>query len=371
MRIALVVERFAPEGGGVEAVAHRVAQGLAEAGEEVLVFCREGAGPPPEGVALHRLRVPRGWQPARVLAFSAAAARAVAGIRPDVVHSFSRTLHQDIYRAGGGCHAAYLEARHGPRAARLRSLVPRHRVLLGIERRIFADSRQVVQCNSERVARQIRERHGVPEARLVVIRNGVDLTRFHPGLREEMGARLRAELRLSEAVPVFLLLGSGFHRKGVDTALAALARSGVREAHLLVAGRDEPAPWRRRAEALGLGGRVHFLGPEARPERLYGAADALVLPTRYDAFANVCLEALAAGLPVLTSASNGAAEVVGPAGLVVERADDVAGFAEALAELADPGRRRERAARARGIAEAFAWPRHIEALRSLYRRVAA
>jgi len=371
VRIALVVERFAREGGGVEAVTHEVARGLAEAGEAVRVLCRECAGAPPEGVAVHRLPVPRTWQPARVLAFSAAAARATATLRPEIVHSFSRTLHQDVYRAGGGCHAAYLENRHGPRGARLRALVPRHRVLLAIERRIFANPRQIVQCNSELVAREIRERHGVPPERLVVIRNGVDLGRFHPDLRARARAPVRAELGLPEDALVLLFLGSGFHRKGLDTALAALAGWGAPEAHLVVAGRDDPGPWRRRATALDLGDRVHFLGAEPRPERLYAAADVLVLPTRYDAFANVCLEALAAGVPVVTSASNGAAEVLGDAGIVVERADDAAGFAAALAELADPERRAARACRARGIAEQFGWSRHIESLRELYRKVAA
>jgi len=366
VRVALVIERFEPHGGGVEAVAWNVASALARRGADVHVVARRAEAHP--AATLHAVRVPTAWQPLRVLAFSRAAARAAAAARCDVVHAFSRTRHQDVFRAGGGSHADYLERSHGPLGRRLRRLSPRHAVLLAIERAVFADPRQIVQCNSAMVRDELVRRHRVPAERLIVIPNGVDLERFHPRRREAA----RAELRDADAPdggPVWLFAGSGFRRKGLDTALEALARSGD-AGTLWVAGRDDPAPWQRRAHALGLAGRTRFLGPRRDLERVYAAADALLLPTRYDAFANVCLEALASGVPVITSGANGAAATVADAGVVVDDPEDAAGFAKALVRLTDPDARAAAAARARPIAERHGWDACAATLLDLYARVA-
>jgi UDP-glucose:(heptosyl)LPS alpha-1,3-glucosyltransferase len=169
--------------------------------------------------------------------------------------------------------------------------------------------------------------------------------------------------------PVWLFVGSGFDRKVLDTALRALAQAAGNGA-LWVAGNDDTGPWRRAADALGIGARVRWLGGHRDVAALCAAADALLLPTRYDAFANVCLEAAAAGIPVITSDRNGAAEILGGGGIVVAGAEDAASFARALERLADPAERRACGTAARAIAETLGWPRHIAGLRDLYARIA-
>jgi UDP-glucose:(heptosyl)LPS alpha-1,3-glucosyltransferase len=357
MRIALVIERFEPAGGGMEAVAWQVAHGLAEAGDEVCVVARTGRDSP--AVQLLRVPVAGSWQPLRVTSFSRAAARAAPRGAWDVVHAFSRTRHQDLYRAGGGSHADYLERSHSGLAQAARRLTPRHRVLLGIERRVFADDSQAIQCGSKLVRDQIAKRFGVPDSRLHVLYNGVDCQRFHPASRRDPGG----------PGPVWLFAASGWRRKGLDVALAALAaaRGDASRAVLRVAGRDAPGPWRREAARLGVIDRVEFLGPHRDVAALYREADGLLLPTRYDAFANVALEAAASGIPVVTSAANGSAELLGGAGIVVEDAEDVAGFARALERLADCATRRRLGEAGRRIAEQHGWDRHIASLRDLYR----
>ncbi len=366
MRIALIVERFQPGSGGVENVAWTVAHELARSGEEVHVFARCAAESALARV--HHVRVPAQWQPLRVLTFSRRVAAALRRESFDVVHSFSRTLTQDIYRAGGGCHAAYLARRHSPRAARFRRATPRHAVLLWIEGRVFRDPKQWIQCNSHMVRRELARNYAVPDARLVVLYNGVDLERFHPRRRESDGARLRREIGARES-PVWLFAGSGFQRKGLDTALAALACAAPRDAELWVVGRDAVPAWRALAARCGVAERVRFLGPRSDIEAVYAAADALLLPTRYDAFANVCLEAAAAGLPVITSRNNGAAEVIDASGCVIDDPEDVAAFAKALESVADPSTRRVFAEAARQRAETLSWQSHVAGLRELYRRV--
>lgn len=356
MRIALVIERFEPAGGGMEAVAWRVAHGLAEAGDEVHVVAREAVESP--AVRVVRVRVPSGWQPLRVAAFSRAAAHAAPRGRFDVVHAFSRTRFQDLYRAGAGCHADYLERLHGPAGGRLRRASPRHALLLGMERAVFGDDSQAIQCGSRLVRDAIARRFDVPEARLHLIENGVDCERFHPGAAAA-----------GRAGPVWLFAGSGWRRKGLDTAFRALAASGGGNGRLRVAGRDRPDSWRRLAARLGIGDRVDFVGGGTDLARLYREADALLLPTRYDAFANVCLEAAASGIPVLTSGANGSAAPLREAGIVVEDPEDALAFARALDALREPGLRRRLGERGREIALRMTWPRHVEALRALYRRI--
>lgn len=357
MKVALIVERFEPSRGGVESVVWNVARGLAAAGDTVHVLARRGVET--SGIVLERLHVASCWQPWRVLAFSHAVDVAVAAGRFDLVHSFTRTLHQNVYRAGGGSHADYLARRGGtPLVRALRRLSPRHATLLAIERCVFADARQLVVCNSEMVRHEIATRHRVPSARLVVLWNGVDLVRFQP-----------PPARTARSGLVWLLVGSGFARKGVDTALRALAAARSRTSELWIAGRDAPAEARGLAARLGIAQRVRFLGQRADVETLYADADAFVLPTRYDAFSNACLEAAACALPIVTSGANGAAELLREGARVVADPEDVAGFAAALDALEDRALRDALGGAARAIAERHGWPAHIAALRDIYARV--
>lgn len=367
MRIALVIERFEPQ-GGVEGAAWQLAHGLVAAGDEVHVIARRSVAAP--GIRVHPVSVSDAWQPARVASFSSAASRAAPRGAFDVVHSFSRTRHQDVYSADGGSHAAYMERQYAGLARSARRLSPRHAILLAIEARIFADRSQTLLCPSLFVAQEIAARYDVVRDRLVVIPYGVDLARFDPALRGSVGPQVRAELGAGVA-PVWLLVGSGWRRKGLDTALQALALGRASDAMLWVAGNDAPAAWQARAAALGVGDRVRFLGQRSDVERLYAAADALLLPTRYDAFGAACLEAAAAGLPVVTSGAAGAAEVLGEGGLVVTDAEDAAGFAAALDRLADPALRRACGAAARAQAEQHGMASRIAAVRALYGRVKA
>jgi UDP-glucose:(heptosyl)LPS alpha-1,3-glucosyltransferase len=122
---------------------------------------------------------------------------------------------------------------------------------------------------------------------------------------------------------------------------------------------------------LGVEARVRFLGFRRDLPACCAAADALLLPTRYDAFANVCLEAAAAGLPVVTSGANGAAELFRNAGRVVEDPEQAGGFAEAIEALAEPGLRRRLGEAARAVAQAHGWDAHLHALRALFAEVRA
>jgi len=361
VRVAVVIERFGPDAGGAEQVAYHQVVELARRGIDVSVLCRASDVAAPRGARIQLVPTPRFWQPLRVLWFSLRAARAIQGF--DVAHGFSRTRHQDIYRAGAGSHAAYMEQMY-PNAERLRRFSPRHRTLLAIEEAVFRDSRQLIQCNARMNADAISTRYGVERERLAVIYNGVDIQRFHPEQRGTLGRELRKQLGIEE--PIALFAGSGFERKGLDRAILGLANSGAR-ATLLVAGNGARESYRELIQHCGLRERIRFLGKRSDMPALYAAADLFVLPTRYDPFANACLEAMAAGVAVATTHSNGACELIEPGFNGWIGVDD---FAPAFALLSDEARLREMGRAARQAAEQLTWSAYTERVLELYRKVA-
>jgi UDP-glucose:(heptosyl)LPS alpha-1,3-glucosyltransferase len=232
-----------------------------------------------------------------------------------VVQSFDRTLGQQVYRAGEGVHREWLQRKRRslPALARTWSRLSLFdRVLLALERRVFLQT-PIIITNSERGQDEIRHHYGVPATRMLTVYNGVDTDRFHPGVRQLFRERQRAVWGVSTTDLVLLFVGSGFHRKGLDRmieALGELRRRGATNVRLVVVGRGRLAPYQRLARKVAVADVMRFEGLRNDVERCYAGADLFVLPTRYDPFANTCLEAMACGLPVLTTALNGAAELM-------------------------------------------------------------
>ena len=244
-----------------------------------------------------------------------------------------------------------------------------HRLLLALERRVFATTPEIVAI-SRLGAQEIARIYSVPAARLSVVYNGVDLARFHPDNRARHRGAARAEAAIPADAWVALFAGSGFERKGLATALEALAAMDDRTSRLLVVGKGDTRPYRATAERLGLGHRVVWLGARPDIERWYAAADALVLPTRYEPFGNVHLEALASGLPVVTTTAAGGAEAIAPDSGAVVAPGDAKAFAAALDGLRgmDPARL---LTAARTAAEPFTHERQVTDFQRIYQRVPA
>jgi UDP-glucose:(heptosyl)LPS alpha-1,3-glucosyltransferase len=213
------------------------------------------------------------------------------------------------------------------------ALNPYHRYVCAAEREMFEHPRlRAVICNSRMVRDEIRRAFRIAPEKLHVIYNGVDLEHFHPRERERLRGAARAELGCRPRDIVFLHVGSGFARKGLDAAIDALAAAGNEAFWLAVAGRDRDLEkFRQRAKAAGVAKRVHFFGGREDVRPLYAAADCFILASRYDPFPNTALEALAMGLPAIVSSRCGAAEVIEPGvnGWVCEP-DDPPGLAQLM-----------------------------------------
>jgi UDP-glucose:(heptosyl)LPS alpha-1,3-glucosyltransferase len=349
MRLGIVRQRYTPF-GGAERFVERAIDALQERGVRVSVYTRrwpQARTGRIEPVVCNPFYVGNVWRDA---SFAKAVRAALARDRPDVVQSHERIEGCDIFRAGDGVHRVWLEERRrtGGLAERLAIAANRyHRYVQDAEARVFSSpSLKAVICISQMVRDDVRAHFRVPEDRLHVIYNAVDPREFNPGVREGREAT-RARLGLAADDVAFLLVGSGYARKGVPAALRALARLPAR-ARLVVVGRDKNARrYERLAARAGVRDRVVFAGPQQDPRPYYGAADAFVLPTLYDPLSNAVLEALACGLPVVTSTRCGAGELVVAfdAGWRCDSIDDAA-LAERMAILLDAREREPRAARA-------------------------
>jgi UDP-glucose:(heptosyl)LPS alpha-1,3-glucosyltransferase len=275
--------------------------------------------------------------------------------RCDVLLSFERVFACDIYRAGDGVHAAWLDrrARFEPGWKRwFRWASRKHARLLRLERALFTGGARRVIANSQIVKREIVEHYGYPEERIDVVYNGV------PAAAADLSARSegRAELGLKPDDYVALFAGSGWERKGLRFGCDAAGQ--VPGLSLLIAGKGKlsfkPKVASRTGDHPHDPSPHRFLGPRSDVPRLMAAADVFILPTIYDPFSNACLEALAAGLPVITTSANGFAEIMTPGihGTVVDDPSDCSALVSALLEWKDVNRREStRSARVARAAE--------------------
>src|SRR5439155_1672931 len=168
---------------------------------------------------------------------AAVARRAVARGTWDIVQSHERTLRQDVYRAGEGCHRAHLASLGGGGGRGLY-----HRIVLGLERRVFAGTPEIVAI-AKRGAAEIAALYAVAPARLSVVYNGVDLERFHPRNRGRHRTAARADAGLPADTWTILFVGSGFPRKGLATLIEAFGVLPDRTARLVVIGKGDARPF--------------------------------------------------------------------------------------------------------------------------------
>ena len=217
------------------------------------------------------------------------------------------------------------------------------------EKRAF-DRAKVVVAVSEKVAQELVA-IGVPRDRIRVILNCIDLQEFAPGIVDLQ------KWGLPEEVPLALFPGDiRTPRKNLDTVLHSLVQ--VPQLHLAVVGGTAGSPYPELARSLNLENRVHFLGFRQDVPDLMKAADFLVFPSRYEPFGLVVLEAMATGIPVVTAATTGAAQLVTPdCGFVLPDSDDAQALAEALNQLVkcDRQQRQQMGQVARTIAEQHSW----------------
>jgi UDP-glucose:(heptosyl)LPS alpha-1,3-glucosyltransferase len=369
----LVIERFDPAAGGLEAWTAGLARYLIDRGHEVHVAATTFAAPE---FPIVRLRIARADLPSGL---ARNLERALAGVAVDVVHDVGYGWSADLFQPQVGSRVINLERdlRSQPRRARWRMLASPafrrwRRDLALTERRQLTLAKRIVAV-SETVRRDLAGRYDIAPGKMLVIRNGIDVERFSPALRASYRTQARAALGIGHEV-LFLAAAHNFQLKGLDAILHALAGlPGEHQARLVVAGKGAIAEYSAKAERLGVGHLVTFAGQVDSMPHLYAAADVFVHPTFHDACSLATLEALACGLPVVTTRVNGAADGMrsGREGYVLDEAGDVDAVRVAMIALMAAEQRQACGLHARQLALASSFDANCAAIAAVYADIAA
>ena len=337
LRLALVRRGYSPT-GGAEAYLKRLARGVIEAGHKVQLIAtnRWPEDQWPLG-PITRLRAES------VIGFADELEQVRPQLDCDGLLSLERVWSCDVYRAGDGVHRAWLARRRKfelPLKQFARALNRKHRDLLHLEQSLLASRKAGrVIVASQMVKNEIVDLYGYPADRIDIVHNGVPLDKFR--FDSELREKSREDLKLKPDQIALLFAGSGWERKGLLFAIQAMALCKNTKMRLLVAGRGNEMLYKTKRLRFWREEPVQFLGEVADISRVYAAADIFILPTIYDPFSNACLEALACGLPVITTGSNGFSEIIEDAvhGSIVNHAGNLVGLRDAIRFWSDPSRR--------------------------------
>jgi len=337
LRIAFVRRGYS-RSGGAEAYLKRLADGIVKPVHEIqLVATNEWPEDQWPFGSIKRLGA------TTVIGFADELEQIRPQLHCDVLFSLERVWNCDVYRAGDGVHRAWLARRRKfevPLKQFVRTASRKHRDLLQLEESLFEKrkARRVIVA-SQMVANEIIDLYRYPADKIDLVRNGVPLDRFRfdPAFCE----RSRAELKLKQDQIALLFAGSGWERKGLLFAIEAMALCKNRKMRLLVAGRGNATRYKTTRLRFWREDPVQFLGEVADLVPIYAAADIFILPTIYDPFSNACLEALASGLPVITTRSNGFSEIIedGVHGSIVDNPANLVALRDAIQFWSDPSRR--------------------------------
>ena len=388
LHLALNFRRVDPSRGGAETYVADLCRALIAGGHRVDLYAEEWA----EGVLpaeVRCLRVPStGITPAaRIRSFADNSALALRGRAYDCTVGFINTWATDVLIPQGGVHEASLEAnaRRFPEGWRRRLYLaakranPRARLYREIEAKQYAPQTgaRLVVAVSRMVRGHLERFHGVPAERVRVIPNAIDAGRMAVPDPHETRRRYRRDNGLNDEDLVALFVGHNFRLKGLGPLLEALRlrldrQPASRPVHLLVCGGGRLAPVARMVRRLGLQRFVRLVGFAPDLRAVFHASDFFVLPTYYDPCSLVVFEALACGLPVITTACNGAGEVITPGreGFVVPAPDELGALAEAIDHMADDAARRAMAKAAVVLGHEQSFGRHVARLVEVFREVA-
>jgi UDP-glucose:(heptosyl)LPS alpha-1,3-glucosyltransferase len=397
LKIAILLDKFLPSRGGERYFSFLCAE-LSKRGHEVHLFATEAeavAGLPYRVRRIPVWKYPR-WLRALSLWRYGSGTLTRQGF--DIVHAVAQCRAATVLNPHGGVERAYLRQEFASitnpayYAYKLvkRYLSVRHYLEIHLQNRLYAAGadqdtprrqsyarkapggvRHVIAI-SQMVKADIIRYYAYPTDRISVVFNTVDLDRFHPRMREVYRAERRTGLGVGADSILLLFAGNNFRLKGLETLLRALALLTAqfpdRDFRLLVAGRGRPRRYRRLMKKLGIAARVIFAGPLSPMERYYAAADIYVHPTFYDSCSLTVLEALATGLPAVTTRFNGAAQVIASqeGGMVIDDPADAAELAAAVALYADPEKRAAARIVARAWMEQYPPMRNVEETERAY-----
>jgi len=303
--------------GGLEKYAHRIALAFVEKGAQVTYL---STGEPPKnisGVDFQSLPVKSCLSVLKLRQFDAAVKKWLTIHTADIIFGLDRNREQTHLRAGNGVHAAFLKSRllsEGKTKYYLSLANPLHRQILSIEKEAYSHPRlKKIFTNSKMVRKELIDYYSIDSNKIQVVYNGVEWKEMEPDFTCWKEAKTAALKRHNLDPNSFHLLfvGHSYLRKGLDPLIEALSRWKFRDFQLSVVGSEKRLDqYKEKIKKLNMERQIHFFGPQSKITPFYQMADALVIPSFYDPFANVTLEALAMGVFVVSSKTNGGHEIL-------------------------------------------------------------
>jgi UDP-glucose:(heptosyl)LPS alpha-1,3-glucosyltransferase len=379
IRFAIGLRDFSKKKGGAERYLVDLCTQMAAEGYEVHVYAEHQDEEDPR-IHFHSVKTIPFPKSLRLLSFAIRATKAIENENYDITFGVGNTLKADILQPHGGVHWAWF----------WRSLrVYDHPILWTIKflGRVFSLKQWVsgwiedapykrenfskIIAISDMVKQDMMHWYQIPEERITVVYNGVDIGHFHP-----RNHQYREEIRRRHGIGdewVILFVSNNFRMKGLSFLIKALAK--IRKGNhppfkLLILGRDHQDSYLRLAREMGIFDEVIFAGSTNEPEKYYGASDFLVHPTFYDACSLTVLEALASGLPVITTYSNGASGIItqGQEGFIISDPRDDQGLVEKISFFLDREKVEKASIAARRLAESYSLERNWREMKNIFQK---
>lgn len=387
MNIAFCYESVLPARGGCETYISDLSRRLIADGHEVHLYaCRWDENALPQGMVFHKLAPVAGVRFLRPWRFGQQVIDAMRLHRHDVTVGFDKTWGQDVLYPQGGLHAASadynLKKNRNPIARSFARLVKlfdlAHWSFLRLERKQYLGAyRPNIIVNSFMVRDHFQHYYAVSSQDLHVVRSAIDPGRFleHDRLKRRQAYREQHGLEPSDSVALFAAMN--YRLKGLDPLLRAVKwmvddpeyKEKAASFRLVVAGNPKFGRYERQAKRLGIADKIRFVGHQPEIRNAYFGADFLVHPTFYDPCSLVVLEALACGLPVVTTQNNGASELMTPPqeGYVVENPHDASELGSSMGKLLDSAKRSQASQAARKTAMQWTFEHHYQELLNVFR----
>jgi UDP-glucose:(heptosyl)LPS alpha-1,3-glucosyltransferase len=379
VKVALVTEWLDAWRGGAEKSTLQFMHHLIDRGVELHVFTRSRPSPAP-GLQVHTFSGAAMSRTRRSMTFASRVGRRLRSESFDIVHAITPLRHADIYQPRGGTVAESIErnlALLGSRSAQQMKRCAnrfnfKQRYMLSLEQDLFqSPDGPVVVAISDYVVRQLQRHYALPDERIRRIYNGVDPNGATPTEQATYRESIRREFDVAPDQCLVLLVAHNFRLKGLQRwmeALARLTRGGARDLRCLVVGKGETARWHRLATQLGVAELLTFTGPSERVHEFHCGADVFVHPTYYDPCSRVVLEAMAAGLPCVTTHWDGASEMIedGVNGFVLPDSGLVEALVDRVDRLRDPVLRKSLGTAARRVVDTASMSRHASEMLDLY-----
>jgi UDP-glucose:(heptosyl)LPS alpha-1,3-glucosyltransferase len=370
MKIAVVIPEFGLI-GGAEGFAFEITTRLARQSDfEIHLLAHRLQSPVHDPITFHKIPpifFPRFFRP---IGFALSVRKHLRRIKPAVVHSHERILESDLFTLHGIPHKTWIKE------ARRKKLSLFDRSTAWVEKKGFHSAGEpILLAVSSLVKEETLRAYGLPESRVRIVHPGISAERFGIANREGWRAEIRRMHGLGEKDVVALFVGMNFEMKRLDWVLRSVAHlreKGMTVLKVMVVGKGDVGKYKGMSRDLGIEEQVMFAGVSSKVEKYYFASDMFLMPSRFDTFGMVVLEAMAAGLPVVITRRVGAKDVVtdGLNGFVLNQNGTISDLADRIALLFREETRRTMGERARQVALCFTWEKTTREIAELYRQKA-